>query len=501
MDLDLSSIPSMTGITLGESDSSLPATLTSGSGATSRLAKPLHLQRLERALRIDHLLRQVESFLDDPADEPLLVPLHKGQIRTLKTRAYNLSKVTKSKKWLKSVLLDKSDSDSDFGDDFSNYQNEDEEDESIEDMIRYANMRKHVKKGMLGVEDDLFGELKVQSNPYKSYSASIISSSSVSKPPNSPSKTATLTDGKAKKPRKTNSKTPSRKKVSSSSAVLPPIAASTSTTLTNAGIQRSHSLDSAPATLPDSISITPIPILGSIGASSLPSSSASSISVSVCEDPIKRFKADKLLDEIPYDMTLPDEILQSESSNEADGPPSCTRSLNDEVVYTNKLPVDIFDTESNNSLLSQCMSSPPSIVHPTPILPSSVKSATAPSTPTGLSKSHSKLSFNSKNRWKPIRKPAPLPPVSISLQTSASTPATPTSVSSSIAGTCSISHDTIIRARRKGLWLSITKNDIPRKHSAIMRLHLSKVSQCKILAEACKELQDRVPKDEAHPMA
>jgi hypothetical protein len=37
----------------------------SDNNQTNRLAKPLYLQRLERALRLDNLLRQVETTLND----------------------------------------------------------------------------------------------------------------------------------------------------------------------------------------------------------------------------------------------------------------------------------------------------------------------------------------------------------------------------------------------------------------------------------------------------
>src|SRR5689334_19029125 len=78
----------------------------------NKLAAPLHLQRLEKALRVDMLLRQVESYLDDSdyglegKQDPLLVSgLSRQQLRSIKSRAYNLGKVKKSKKWIKQILL------------------------------------------------------------------------------------------------------------------------------------------------------------------------------------------------------------------------------------------------------------------------------------------------------------------------------------------------------------------------------------------------------------
>ena len=90
-------------------------------------------------------------------EEPVVQSFSKPQTRTIKTRAYNLTKVKKSKKWLKNILLDKSDSstDEEEGHDFvggnrgtettSNGNNCDSVSENIVDMIRYHKMAKQAK--------------------------------------------------------------------------------------------------------------------------------------------------------------------------------------------------------------------------------------------------------------------------------------------------------------------------------------------------------------------
>lgn len=57
----------------------------------------------------------------------------------------------------------------------------------------------------------------------------------------------------------------------------------------------------------------------------------------------------KMLDDITYDPTLPDEILQGESNMIEDNPRfiGCT-NIADEIVYSNQLPDEIFDTEEED---------------------------------------------------------------------------------------------------------------------------------------------------------
>uniref|UniRef100_A0AAZ3P577 Chromatin-remodeling ATPase INO80 n=1 Tax=Oncorhynchus tshawytscha TaxID=74940 RepID=A0AAZ3P577_ONCTS len=99
-----------------------------GDGAawsSSGLAKPLHLQHLERSLRLDSFLRQTASVFN----------------RDLSS-LYNFSKLKKSRKWLKSILLSDDTSESDTEDsDFSLSR------EELQDMLRLHQFtREHQNK-------------------------------------------------------------------------------------------------------------------------------------------------------------------------------------------------------------------------------------------------------------------------------------------------------------------------------------------------------------------
>ncbi|KAI1897287.1 hypothetical protein AGOR_G00081770 [Albula goreensis] len=151
-------------------------------GVCSKLARPLHLQYLERSLRLDALLRQTATLFnrdlssdesdDDSGEGPSLAPLDPqsplqrqkeepldlgeggavagpgvlAESSTLngallqehkpdKASLYNFSKLKKSRKWLKGILLsdDTTDSDSDSDSDDSDFSMSREE---LQDMLR-----------------------------------------------------------------------------------------------------------------------------------------------------------------------------------------------------------------------------------------------------------------------------------------------------------------------------------------------------------------------------
>uniref|UniRef100_A0A8K9UZR3 Chromatin-remodeling ATPase INO80 n=1 Tax=Oncorhynchus mykiss TaxID=8022 RepID=A0A8K9UZR3_ONCMY len=106
--------------------------------SSSGLAKPLHLQHLERSLRLDSFLRQTASTLDFPSRSFLFSPEHKED----KASLYNFSKLKKSRKWLKSILLSDDTSESDTEDsDFSLSR------EELQDMLRLHQFtREHQNK-------------------------------------------------------------------------------------------------------------------------------------------------------------------------------------------------------------------------------------------------------------------------------------------------------------------------------------------------------------------
>ncbi|KAJ8378134.1 hypothetical protein AAFF_G00247720 [Aldrovandia affinis] len=148
-------------------------------GVRTKLARPLHLQHLERALRLDSLLRHTstlfnrdlssdesddgsgegpslapsdpQSPLQRPKDEPLdpgdcggessaLNGALLQELRPDKASLYNFSKLKKSRKWLKGILLSDdttdSDSDSDSGSDSDSDSDFALSREELHDMLR-----------------------------------------------------------------------------------------------------------------------------------------------------------------------------------------------------------------------------------------------------------------------------------------------------------------------------------------------------------------------------
>ncbi|XP_041352377.1 chromatin-remodeling ATPase INO80-like [Gigantopelta aegis] len=103
-----------------------------------QLARPLHIQSLERALALEPLLGYVENLLTEPVKEsdvestdtevdvlrPCLkdeegnkilngITITKAERKADKTRLFNFSRVKRSRKWLKNILLSDSSSDED----------------------------------------------------------------------------------------------------------------------------------------------------------------------------------------------------------------------------------------------------------------------------------------------------------------------------------------------------------------------------------------------------
>uniref|UniRef100_A0A671PKU2 Chromatin-remodeling ATPase INO80 n=1 Tax=Sinocyclocheilus anshuiensis TaxID=1608454 RepID=A0A671PKU2_9TELE len=91
-----------------------------GDATCSKLAKPLHLQYLERSLRLDTFLRQTAAVFNQK---------HKAD----KASLYNFSKLKKSRKWLKGIVLSDDTTDSDTDSDDSDFTVTREE---LQDMLR-----------------------------------------------------------------------------------------------------------------------------------------------------------------------------------------------------------------------------------------------------------------------------------------------------------------------------------------------------------------------------
>ncbi|XP_023668681.2 chromatin-remodeling ATPase INO80 isoform X1 [Paramormyrops kingsleyae] len=176
----------------------------------SRLARPLHLQYLERSLRLDAFLRQTATVFNrdvssDDSDEGTEDALSSPQtpLQTLrgadagdtasgrlvensalngallqesradKANLYNFSKLKKSRKWLKGILLsdDTTDSDSDSDDsDFSMSR------EELQDMLR---LHKYTREHQCRLHTDrevrpLSGPRALQLQQYQYYSAGLL---------------------------------------------------------------------------------------------------------------------------------------------------------------------------------------------------------------------------------------------------------------------------------------------------------------------------------------
>lgn len=450
-------------------------------GQETKLAIPLHLQRLERALRVDLLMRQVQSYVASDADEKaneMLVPLNKQQLRAIKTNAYNLSKVKKSKKWVKNVLIEKS-SESDDCTDEDGDGDVTANEQMVQHLIKFQNFKRKVRKEIAD-SSPLTGSPAPALKPYKCYSSALLSSSlpqSFVGPEEKPVPAAKqATEAKAKRNRPAKSAPVKRKILIAGSETPVPCPTAQATVMSSSPIplQRSETGSIADSVSVSTISTPPLP-------ASLPPSLTLSVSDSV--DSIKKFKLEKMLDQIPYDMTLPDEILQSESS---DAVPSPSTALTDEIVYSTQLPDEIFDTEeSSNSLLSQALSSPPSLVPAAGLFPAGChKAATAPPTPTGLSGSMSSARSGPKNsvKWKAMRRsnnvPLTLTAVSASVSLSQSSP---------------LNQEALVSAKRKKVWAAVLKC-IPKTQEQVWSERQSGLANCKRISGWCREQRGSILK-------
>uniref|UniRef100_A0A673XIV4 Chromatin-remodeling ATPase INO80 n=1 Tax=Salmo trutta TaxID=8032 RepID=A0A673XIV4_SALTR len=112
--------------------------------SSSGLAKPLHLQHLERSLRLDSFLRQTASVFnrDLSSGQTGKWAVFRAEHKEDKASLYNFSKLKKSRKWLKSILLSDDTSESDTEDsDFSLSR------EELQDMLRLHQFtREHQNK-------------------------------------------------------------------------------------------------------------------------------------------------------------------------------------------------------------------------------------------------------------------------------------------------------------------------------------------------------------------
>lgn len=373
--------------------------------------------------------------------------LTKQQIRGAKSRIYDFSRVKKNKKWLKNVLTEKSDTDSSDSDS----KNEDRSDinhtsELIRDMKRLYDMQIKVKRvNREGLDRGQFRNLT--SSFLDEKLPCIVPSNATNNNNNNNSTTISPTKG-----RKTNKSVfrGNRKRTNTESSFSPVV----STSGTN---------PSTSPIIPPLSEVSQSPSLTSVSSSQCAPNIDPFVSETYLSDS-KRTKLDTLLDEIPYDATLPDEILQSESSAiDSEPAPSYTPSMSDDINLPSLIHDDIYDTDAScTSLLSQCLSQPAkSLTNGPPI--TQLKCLTAPTTP------------------------------------AASPPSTPSSlvINSSLKGvrknskkTKETSPEKLIPIKRKKLWISIARKDVIRAQKVRSLNHKEILANCKKKATWClKEVQ------------
>uniref|UniRef100_A0A671N293 Chromatin-remodeling ATPase INO80 n=1 Tax=Sinocyclocheilus anshuiensis TaxID=1608454 RepID=A0A671N293_9TELE len=112
-----------------------------GDATCSKLAKPLHLQYLERSLHLDTFLKQTAAVFNQnissknkkKTEFTLNPKLSSSEHKADKASLYNFSKLKKSRKWLKGILLSDDTTDSDTDSDDSDFTMSREE---LQDMLR-----------------------------------------------------------------------------------------------------------------------------------------------------------------------------------------------------------------------------------------------------------------------------------------------------------------------------------------------------------------------------
>lgn len=254
-------------------------------------------------------------------DEPI-APLSKQQLKTTKTRIYDLTKVKKSKKWLKNVLLDKSDS------------SEDEEDLNEDQLVKEM-LRLH--KLQMRARNEWRNDQSLRH--YQNYSAGLVGDQI----------RATNTVSVADKTPIRKSR-PKKRKVTKIEAVEPsvtPVLTKTVDTMTT------HSVSEL-----------------------LPA----------VEMALKTMKTEKVTDEIAYDPQLPKDILQTECSEPESSnwlPAAITPLLPEEIFDTEESSGSVLSQTLSQPTPTRPLTTLPAPKCATaPATPTSLSPATSPLIPT-----------------------------------------------------------------------------------------------------------------------
>ena len=261
-------------------------------------------------------------------DEELAPLVSKQQLKSVKTRVYKLSKVKKSKKWLKNILLDKSDDEEE--------EEDEDEDQLVKEMLRFHRLEKKARKQF---------HSDPQLKQYHNYSASLISGPSLG--PTSPLiKTVVKKSKPPKKPKPVTAK-------------------------------------------PVTIEPTPVTVVTTTCADTMTTTSISDLLPTI-EKALK--KAEKCLEEISETIPAKDSPpCPAEVPPRVSSFAESTASSSYHIPTT-VLPDEIFDTEeSSGSVLSQTLSQP-TPTHPmttfplpkcatAPTTPTSLSPSTSPVMP------------------------------------------------------------------------------------------------------------------------
>ena len=369
----------------------------------------------------------------DKSENVQIGSLLKQQLRGAKSRVYNFSKIKKSKKWLKNILLDRSD----FGD--SDFEiNGNNSDDYVRDMIRFHNLQKKVKRELNN---------GLEASQYHNFSSSLLPSAG----------SDILYSNNIKEKRnisKTNSKGGNKRKACSSTSpvsVLPfnhtPVPSDKLSNIVKINSTTSMNITS------NSNSISNDKTLSKTATTS--TSTVTLPSNSLLSDPLindsKRIKLEtKMLDEIPYDTTLPDEILQSESSATApDLGSSCIPVVNNEIFYSSQLPDEIFDNEESSASLYQLQTSKSFS------LPSNLTQYKNVSTSESRSNSPA-LIINTKGKGKSKSKSS------------------------------SKDQEASMNLKRKRLWIAIVRKEIPRAQKQKLAARKETLTNCKKMVNWCQ---------------
>lgn len=371
--------------------------------------------------------------------------LTKQQTRGAKGRVYDFTGVKKSKKWLRNILTEKSDTDSSDAEEKASDNREGCSPELLKEMKRLYDMHIKVKLVVNGSSDATL--CKHSNSPLLDHGTlSTMSNATVIG-----NNTSSLSPTRTKKTSKSVSKTCRKSEKRKTEPSFSPAVSVSGTT--NASVS---------PIIPPFSEVSQSPSITSVSSNQNAQNVDSFMTESFLTES-KRMKLEHtMLDEIPYDATLPDEILQSESSaNDSEPAPSCTPSMSDDINFCSHLPDDVYDTEGScTSLLSQCLSQPAKSLSGVATL-THLKCLTAPTTPAGS---------------------PPSTPSSLVLN-----PSTVKTIKRSSKKFKKTSPEKAMAMKRRKIWINIARKDVIRAQKQRLSNHKDILTNCKKMASWCQK--------------